>query len=455
MILNYTMDHLLQQFKAYIKAQQLFNADDKLLLAVSGGADSAVLCALCAAAGLKFAVAHCNFQLRGAESDRDETFVRSLGNKYKVQLFVKQFDTIAVSVHKKKGIEETARDLRYDWFAELLKTDPSFKFLLTAHHADDNTETVLMNFFRGTGIKGLRGIKPKNGNIVRPFLFASSTMIREYASTNNIAFVNDSTNENSDYTRNFFRNELIPQIEKVFPNVKRNIAANIERFADLEYAYKESMETAKLKLIQKKGNDTHIPVLKLKKTKPLRSVIHEIISDYGFTAAQISETEKLLEADSGKYILSATHRILKNRNWLIISPLAFAVNETEFYLIEKSTAKISFSGGELNIQLAEKPAELDSGNNLVYIHAADLKYPLLLRKWKQGDYFYPLGMKKKKKISRFFSDQKLSLLQKENVWLIESDKKIVWIIGQRIDDRFRVTEGSSDILKLSLVCGDQ
>lgn len=436
---------LLQQFRKYIESEQLFRQQDQLLLAVSGGVDSAVLCALCAAAGFGFAIAHCNFQLRGEESDRDEAFVKGLSEKYGADIFIKKFDTLAVSKQNRTSVEETARDLRYAWFSELM-TEQGYQRLLTAHHADDNRETVLMNFFRGTGIKGMRGILPKQKNIVRPLLFADRTDIEEYAASNKIAFVTDRTNAENDHTRNFFRNELIPAIERVFPKTKENISANIERFRDAEYLYNESIEAHKKKLLEKKGEELHIPVLKLAKSKPLQTIIHEIIKDYGFNSAQVPEAEKLLTASSGKYILSGTHRILKNRNWLIISPVQEDASAS-YYLIEQDTASVKFPGGEMRFEYVKVPAAISTDAAMAHIDADLVSYPLLLRRPKQGDYFYPLGMKKKKKLSRFFGDMKLSLIQKENAWVLESGKKIVWVVGYRIDDRFKITDRSTNMYR--------
>lgn len=443
---------LFQKFKAYSEEQRLFQQQDKLLLAVSGGMDSAVLCALCAQAGINFSIAHCNFQLRGEESDRDEEFVKGLASKYGVPFYIKHFETHAVSTKNKTGIEETARNLRYSWFDELMKNsgDPkSYSFILTAHHADDNIETVLMNFFRGTGIKGLRGIMPKQNRLIRPLLFATRAEIAAYAKEQHIDFVTDSSNAENNYTRNYFRNELIPAIEKVFPKTKENILDNVERFAGIEYLYNESIAAIKNKLIEKKGEEIHIPALKLAKTRSLHTVLHEIIKEYGFSAAQVPEAEKLLSAGSGKYMLSSTHRILKNRNWLIISPLANA-EELSYYLIEKDTAAIHFPGGALRIDHLKNDGKINADADLAYIDTSGLEYPLLLRRYRQGDYFYPLGMLKKKKLSRFFSDLKLSLLQKENAWVLESGKKIVWVAGYRLDERFKVTAQTKDILRATL-----
>lgn len=453
---------LLRKFQAYIKIENLFHQKNKLLIAVSGGADSSVLCALCAAAGYNFSIAHCNFKLRGRESDRDEAFVKNLSAGYGVEVFVKEFNTLETAAENKTSIEETARNLRYDWFKELAApgNDPDkkhFDFILTAHHADDNAETVLMNFLRGTGIKGLRGILPKHGKIVRPLLFARRKEIEDFVRQNNIAFVTDSSNAANDYTRNFFRNELIPAIEKVFPKVSQNILNNIERFAGIEYLYEESIDVIKKNLIEQKGAEAHIPVLKLAKTKPLRPVIYEIIKEYGFSASQVPEAEKLLNSESGKYILSATHRILRNRKWLIIGPLQSA-QEDVHHVIEAHTESVLFAGGEIKFTHGTNTGELSTNADTAHIDAEKLEYPLLLRKYKQGDYFYPLRTQNlpavrlgKKKLSRFFADLKLSLAQKEKVWVMESDKKIVWVVGYRLDDRFKITASTKCILKQDLI----
>ena len=444
---------LLQNFLAYIKKENLFTKKDHLLIAISGGADSTVLCALCAAAGFSFSLAHCNFKLRGEESDRDEMFVKKLSEQLGVKLFLKTFDTVSQAKLNKTSIEETARNLRYDWFKQLLHdskaTDNPFSFLLTAHHADDNVETVMMNFFRGTGIKGLRGILPKQQQIVRPLLFAKRNEIIEYANANKVDYLTDSSNASNDYTRNLFRNEILPLIEKVYPEALNNVLRNIERFAAVEYLYDESIVQIKQNLIEKKGDEIHIPVLKLLKTKPLQTVIYEIIKDAGFTAMQVTEVEKLLHSDSGKYIKSASHIILLNRKWLIISPIKPS-QETKNIIIEENVGNILFEEGTLQISPSTVPEKFAADVMTVYIDGVNFKYPLLLRKWKTGDYFYPLGMTKKKKLSRFFIDLKLSLLQKEKCWVLESDKKIVWVIGYRIDERYKITSSSKQIVKLNL-----
>ena len=473
---------LLKEFIKNIQQQNLFQKNDYLLLAVSGGADSVVLCELCFQAGFHFEMAHCNFQLREEESERDEEFVKRLAEKYWTKVFVKKFDTKKFAEEKKISIQVAARELRYDWFDELLKIQnqqstsaskgsiadyqkqtsyivhqtPNVlhhtSYLLTAHHANDNIETLLMNFFKGTGIKGLQGILPKQGKIIRPLLFAKKEEIISFIKENNLEFVEDSSNNSEKYTRNFFRLQLIPSIQNVFPQVEENLINNIDRFKEMGVLYQQSIELHKRNLMEQKGNEIHVPVLKLLKSKPLKTIVYEIIKDFGFTAHQTEEAVHLLSSESGKYISSATHKILKNRSWLIIAPIDNL--SSEHILIEEADDEVFFEGGKLVIKKEDPVAigftydKISSSNLVALLDQKNITYPLLLRKWKQGDYFYPLGMPKKKKLSKFFIDQKMSLTEKEKVWVIESDKRIIWIIGKRIDDRFKISDKTKKLLSI-------
>ena len=431
---------LFTDFIQFNKKENLFQPNSKLLLAVSGGVDSVVLCALCKQAGYQFAIAHCNFKLRGADSDRDEQFVQDLAQKYEVPFFVTHFDTTLLAKTAKKSIEATARDLRYAWF-EAIRTEKGFDCIVTAHHADDNIETVVMNFFRGTGIKGLRGILPKQQKIILPLLFARRNLLEAFIIEQQLQFVTDGTNAANDYTRNYFRNAILPLISARFPEAAENVLRNIQRFTETELLYQQATAILLKKLVTKKGNEAHIPVLKLSKTIPLNTVVYEIIKDFGFTAHQVADVTGLLQAESGKLVSSASHRIIKNRNWLIIAPIK--TTEAQHILIEEKDSSIDFEAGYLRIDHASvNKTQLTTDSSIALLDKALLSFPLLLRKWKTGDYFYPLGMKKKKKINRFLSDQKLSLTQKENTWVIEMDKKIIWVVGQRIDDRFKISSAT-------------
>jgi len=439
---------LLQKFTDFIKKENLFQSKDKLLLAVSGGVDSVVMCELCKQAGFDFAIAHCNFQLRGEESKRDEQYVRYLAKKYNVEIFVKKFETEKWAEEEKLSIQVAARELRYEWFNSLIGTD--IKYILTAHHANDNIETLLMNFFKGTGINGLQGILPKQANVIRPLLFAKKEELLEFAKENELDFVEDSSNASDKYTRNYFRNKLIPSIQKVFPQAEENLLHNIQRFNEIGILYQQSIELHKKKLVEKKGEEIHIPVLKLLKSQPLPTIVYEIIKDFSFTPNQTDEVIKLLKSNSGKYVQSLTHRILKNRNWLIIAPINTETSEN--VLIEEKDKEVKFLKGKLEIKKVSADGhKLSSNENLAQLDGDEITFPFLLRKWKQGDYFYPLGMNKKKKLSRFFIDQKMSMTEKESTWVIEMNKKIVWIVAKRIDDRFKITGKTKNILLISLL----
>ncbi len=478
------------KFKAYILRHHLFAAGDNLIIAVSGGVDSIVLCELCKQAAMNFTIAHCNFQLRDKESERDEIFVKSLEEKYKVKVFIKKFDTKKYAGENKMSIQVAARELRYGWFEELMEqvsgesneqsaisnqntekkpraADSRQKksslqhrtsnivhrtFLLTAHHANDNIETLLMNFFKGTGISGLRAIEPKKGRIIRPLLFAKKEELISFAAANNLRYVEDSSNASDKYTRNYFRNQLIPSLQNIFPAAEENLINNIDRFKEIETLYTQAIIQYKKKLMEKKGNEIHIPVLKLLKSKPLSTIVFEIIKEFNFTSHQTDEVVRLLSSDTGKYISSATHKMIKNRNWIIIAPQNTL--EACNILINENETEVAFENGKLKIKKGiNDKSKVPSGQSIALLDEDTISFPLLLRKWKQGDYFYPLGMKKKsgalakKKLSKFFIDQKMSLAEKENMWVIESNKKIVWVLNKRIDDRFKVTERTINLLR--------
>ena len=461
--------NLLPRYQQFIKKENLFSPKDKLLLAVSGGVDSVVLCELCKQASYDFEIAHCNFQLRGEESERDEKFVRGLGEKYKVEVKVKKFETEKFAEEYNLSIQEAARNLRYEWFGELIQSSefgvpnqasrlptPNSElrnFLLTAHHADDNIETVLMNFFRGTGLRGLTGI-PVSGPseilkyVRRPLLPFSKNELIDFAQEHNLEFVEDSSNLSSKYTRNFFRNEIIPAISKVYPEVKANLLDNIDRFKEIEKLYITAVSGIKKKLVKEKGNEWHIPVKQLMGYNN-RALIYEIISDFGFGQKQVDEVIKLAASESGKYIEAPTsdYRIIKHRHWFIISPVSTV--QSGIIIIEENNKQIIFGDGKIEIEKHSSNFKPQVSNNIAILDAKEISYPLILRKWKTGDYFYPLGMKKKKKLSRFFIDQKFSKTEKEKAWIIEMNKKIIWVVGKRIDDRFKVTEKTRSVVKIT------
>jgi len=429
---------LLQRFQQHIATERLIRQEDELLIAVSGGVDSIVLTHLLYYSGYRIRLAHMNFGLRGEESERDENFVKEVADNLSIPFYVEKTDAKSFAKENGYAIQEAARIQRYRWFNEILNREPSLTYLCTAHHADDNIETVLMNLFRGTGIAGLKGILAKQDRIIRPLLFAHRHEIEVYAKENDIDFVEDSSNKEEKYTRNFFRLQVIPMVEKIYPAAAENMRQNIERFTGVELLYREILQKKKKKLLEDKNGEWRIPVEKLRFSSPLQTLVYEIFHPFGFSAAQTADIISLMDSETGKYLLSSTHRLLKNRNWFIISDLA--IGEPDVTVIESITPSINFSQG--NLAFTEKKYSPDSaissdpGSACLDTNA--IEYPLIIRPWKAGDYFYPLGMRKKKKLSRFFIDLKMSLPEKEKIQVMESAGKIIWVIGHRIDDRFKV-----------------
>jgi tRNA(Ile)-lysidine synthase len=437
--------HLQARFnKHWAQTFPQFSKDGHFVLAVSGGADSVVLAHLLKGAGVNFEIAHCNFKLRGAESDRDEAFVKNLAVTLDVPFSYKHFDTEAYATAHKISIQEAARNLRYDWFATFNT------IVITAHHANDNIETVFMHFCRGTGIAGLTGIEPYKvkERLLRPLLVFHKHEIIDYATEAGIAFVEDSSNASDKYTRNFFRHQVLPSVQEVFPKSEQNILHTIKHLREVSEVYKIAMQKIVSKLQFIHGNEIHIPVLMWQKAKPLDTVSFELLYPYGFTAAQIPEAIKLLDAHNGAVLISPTHRLIKNRNWMILAPLETATN-TSVVVVEQDDTSVHFPGGVLGLQSSAALVPEASDSNTCMLDAAALQFPLILRPAATGDYFYPLGMQKKKKLSKFFIDLKLSKTAKEKVWVLVSDNRIAWVIGYRIDNRFKLTPASSGAVKLT------
>jgi tRNA(Ile)-lysidine synthase len=437
---------LLQDFKNFISSLRLPHA--KYGVATSGGIDSVVLAELCVQSGISFFLIHCNFKLRGEESERDEQFVRSLAAKYEVEVLVRSFDTEKYAAEKKLSIQVAARELRYAWFAQL-HTEDKNRYILLAHHANDNIETLLMNFFRGTGLEGLTGIPGMAGDYcLRPLLYKTRKEIKDFAAEHDLKWVEDSSNQSNKYTRNFFRNELLPQLKKVFPAVEENLRDNVERFKTINELYKIGAEEIKKKIYEVKQSEIVIPIHKLRPYLHT-SIVYEIIKDYGFGERQVDEILKLLESESGKYIESNTHQIIRHRKNIIIVPKQADNNTTA--IVEDHTKHIQLTNSLFDFQTFQvEQFKLNKLESIAQLDKDLISYPLIIRKWKTGDYFYPLGLRKKKKLARFFIDQKLSAADKEKVWVVESDQRIIWVAGLRIDDRFKITPQTKEVLQLSI-----
>lgn len=415
----------------------------KIIVAVSGGADSMVLAALLHDLQVNIAIAHCNFGLRGAESDGDEAMVRKWAEEKSIPFYVQKFETRKLLDEKGGNLQETARDLRYQWF-ETLRQQTGFDLIATAHHKQDSVETMLINFFKGTGIAGMHGILPQQNKIIRPLLPFTKEELLQTAKENNIPWREDSSNLKEDYTRNAIRHQLFPVIEKIFPQVLDNLSGNTVRFQGAELLYNEAVARYRKKLIEKRKNDWYIPILKLQHVVPLDTIVWELIKPFAFSPPQVKDVLHLLHAETGKYVSSADYRIIRNRNFLIITTQQ--QEASTHILIEEQDKKIVTPGfvlaikhDDFHIADMDKIKALDK--SMACLDRDKLKFPLVLRPWKTGDYFYPLGMnRKKKKVSRFLIEQKVPLHEKEKIWVLESGKKIAWVVGMRIDERFRITD---------------
>lgn len=441
---------MLSSFLTYIEKQKLIAPKHTVLLAVSGGIDSVVMVDLFHKAGLKFAIAHCNFKLRNTESNEDEQFVKALAHKYNAAFHVIKFKTAEIAKKNKASIQVTARELRYQWF-EKIRIENKYATIATAHHLNDSIETFLINFTRGTGISGLHGILPKQGNIIRPLLFATKQEIQNYAKKHKLIFREDSSNVSDKYTRNKIRHHIVPILKEINPSFENAVAKGIQQLIDTETIYKNEIENKRSSIVITKQNTTVLSIKALKALTPLNAYLYEFLKPFDFNSTTVEEISNALESESGKQFLSPTHRLVKDREALIIENIADKKIEDEVFIIKKNQKTLLFNNQQLKIKTV-KAEKVQLSNNALeaFIDFDKLEFPLTIRKWKQGDTFYPLGMKGKKKLSDFFIDKKLSLYQKENTWVLTSGNKIVWIVGLRLDDRFKLTEKSTKILQINL-----
>jgi len=438
---------MLARFLEHIKKNSLCGKSGKILLAVSGGADSVVMAELFYRAGYTFGIIHCNFRLRGEESDADEKFVRELAlKKYKSPFFVKRFDTKKVAEQNKLSIQEAARELRYAYFEEIRKKE-HFSSIATAHHADDSIETFFINLLRGSGISGLSGIPVKQKNIIRPLLFAFRNEIEAFAEKNNIKYRTDSSNKDSKYLRNKIRNKLMPVLEQIYPQYRNAINTTISNLRNTEAIYRAYLKKISLLKTNKNGLIT-ISIKELKKLEPSSHYLFEFISAYGFNKYVCEDISNSLDEVSGKIFLSPTHRLVKDRENLIIEKRSTEEPDLIFFLNGDARQISNPIKLKLTVKKTASLKTFSAGKDMALLDKDKLVFPLTIRKWQKGDYFYPLGMKGKKKLSDFFTDQKFSVIDKANTWLLCSDDKIVWVIGWRIDDRFKISARTQNILQV-------
>ena len=418
--------------------------NSRILVAVSAGLDSMVLSDACIKSGLDISLAHCNFNLRGAESDADEEFVLNWAEEQELEVFVQHFKTKTYARENNLSLQMAARELRYDWFNELAD-QLKFDHILTAHHADDVLETFFINLIRGSGIEGLKGIPERKGKVLRPLLKFSRETVLQYARKNKMKWREDSSNASTKYLRNKIRIELTPVLKSIEPDILVQLAKSQSHLEESSILLADYRSIVHDQVTTVEDGIMKIDIEKLKNFKPLKPYLYLLLSEFGFT--QWEDIVELLEAQSGKQVFSMNYRLLKDRQFLMLKP----GTEDDFQPLEihDNMNQLSTPLGYMEINPVKTMG--DTRDKTVYLDKDKLKFPLILRKWEEGGFFDPLGMKGRKKVSKFFKDEKLNLFEKENALLLCSGEDVVWIIGRRADDRFKVVPESVNILKIELI----
>ena len=435
---------MLQKFQNHIAQNFPFLNGKKLLLATSGGLDSMVMVDLFAKSNFEIAIAHCNFQLRGMESFEDQNFVQEHAHTNKIPVFVTQFDTQAFAKDYKRSTQVAARELRYNWFYELLETE-NFDYILTAHHADDNLETFLINLTRGTGLTGLAGIPEQNDKVIRPLLVFSRQEIESFAKENNIDWREDSSNTTDKYLRNKIRHNLVPILKELNPDFLATFQKTQSYLQEAQTMVEEASIMVYQQVAKENGDAIYYDLKQLKKLPDYKSYLYQWLNEFGFS--DWSAVYDLVDGQSGKQVFSPEFRLLKSSHSLVLYPIN-SETAAAIYTIDENQNEVKIP---LNLSLC-KVADIGLvTNKTIFVDADKLQFPLVLRQWSEGDSFQPFGMQgKSKKVSKLFKDEKLSLLEKENTWILGSNNQIVWIIGIRQDERFRIENTTKNILKIQL-----
>ena len=433
---------MLTKFQHHIEQNFPQLKDKKLLLAVSGGIDSMVLLDLFYKLRFDICVVHCNFQLRGTESDADELLVREICQEGYIPYFIESFDTLEFAKENKLSIQLAARKLRYDWFQEIISL--GFDYVLTAHHLDDNVETFLINFTRGTGLEGLTGIPAQNGNIIRPLLPFSREEIENYANENRIQWREDLSNASDKYFRNKLRHNIVPILKELNTGFLDSFQNTLHHLQQAESLVNDASKLVYEKVVVEKENRLEICLKPLLQFKNYKAYLYQWLKNYGFSAW--NDIYDLVEAQSGKQVFSETHVLLKDREKLILSERK-STDKSEVFIIESIESKVNIP---LKLRFSKAVNIFETHSNCIFVDENKFKFPLTIRKWQEGDYFYPSGMTGKKKLSKYFKDEKYSLIDKENQWLLCSEDQIVWVIGKRADNRFTSKETTQNSIKIVL-----
>lgn len=434
-----------EQIQQYIIQHQLLSGEKPVVVGISGGADSVALLHILVSLGYKCIAAHCNFNLRGDESFRDEQFTIDFTQRLQVPLCKISFETNKYAQENRLSVEMAARELRYRWFEELLNTYDA-DAVAVAHHRDDSVETLLINLTRGSGLTGLTGIKPKNGNVVRPLLCVSREDIYAYIENNGLEYVTDSSNSSDIYTRNFIRLKVIPLLEEINPSVKASLARTANHLYDASLIYNHSIEEARRVIIQ----SNRLSISALLSFPAPATILYEMLKPYGFSRTVCESIFTVLDKDSGKIFYSSTHRLLKDRSDLLIDVLSGEDNRAYLINLEDDNVDLPV---ELKpeIVVIKEDYQIEKDKKFAYFDFDKLSFPLVLRHWQEGDWFVPFGMKGKKKISDYFSDKKFSLFDKEKTWLLCSGQDVIWIVGERTDNRYRIEKTTKRVLKLKFI----
>ena len=435
---------MLSKLQNHINENLPILKEKKLLLATSGGIDSMVLLHLCHQMKLDVRVAHCNFQLRGDESDKDEEFVKMQCEMLNVLLYVNHFDTKKFAEKEKLSIQVVARNLRYEWFNSLLINN-NYDYILTAHHLDDSLETFLINFTRGSGLDGLTGIPQQNGNVIRPLLPFSRNEIETFAKENNIQWREDSSNASDKYLRNKLRHDIIPVLKELNTSLLDSFEKTISNLQQAQTLVDDASRIVYRKVVTDSNFQKRINLLELMQLPNYHAYLYQWLEPFGFS--DWDSINDLATTQSGKQIHSQNHTLLKDRNELIVFPKQESGESLQF-LIDKDLNDVKFP---LKLSFCKVDDISVQPTNTIFVDEEKIQFPLEIRKWQEGDLFYPFGMNGSKKLSKYFKDEKFSLLDKANTWLLCSDNQIVWVIGKRQDERFKVLESTTQILKINYI----